>query len=99
MVGDSLEAIALASAGTAADLSPLYLRRPSRECRVGGRVSLHRRREVSAILILAGAVACMLSGLPAVAGRRASIVITPLIVAGAATGLVGAVLGLVSPTS
>lgn len=55
---------------------------------------------MSAILVLAGAVACIASGLPALIGRRASMATTPLIVAGAATGFIGAVLGLLeSPTA
>lgn len=54
---------------------------------------------MSAILVLAGAVACIASGLPTRIGRRANIVTTPLIVAGAVTGLLGSVLGLLEPTT
>ena len=50
---------------------------------------------MSAILVLAGVALCMASGLPSLAARRASFATTPLIVAGAVTGLIGAVLGLI----
>jgi hydrogenase-4 component B len=54
---------------------------------------------VSALFVLAGAVACLVSGLPSLLGRRWSVVTTPLIVAGAGTGLAGAVLGLFARTA
>lgn len=54
---------------------------------------------MSAVLVLIGAVVCIVSGLPALIGRRASVATTPLILAGAATGLAGAVLGLVGRTT
>jgi hydrogenase-4 component B len=49
---------------------------------------------MSALLLLAGAVICMASGLPSLVTRRASIATTVIIVAGSITGLAGAMLGL-----
>ncbi len=54
---------------------------------------------MSAILVIAGVILCMASGLPSLATRRASAVTTVLIVAGGVTGLIGAVLGLIGGTS
>lgn len=54
---------------------------------------------MSAILVLAGAIVCIASGLPSLAGRRWSAATTPLILAGAATGFAGAALGLFARTS
>ena len=54
---------------------------------------------MSAALVLAGAVACIVSGFPSLIGRRASVLTTPLIVAGAATGFVGSLLALMMRTS
>jgi len=54
---------------------------------------------MSAILVLVGAAVCMVSGLPALAGRRWSAATTPLILVGATTGFVGSVLGLFAPTA
>ncbi len=51
---------------------------------------------MSAVLVFAGAVVCIASGLPSLAGRRFSGATTLLIVAGALTGLAGAVVGLVA---
>jgi hydrogenase-4 component B len=49
---------------------------------------------MSALLVLAGVVLCMASGLPSLVTRRTSIPTTVIIVAGSITGLIGAVLGL-----
>jgi len=51
---------------------------------------------MSATLVLTGALLCMLSGLPALARRRGAVV---LILAGAATGFAGTVLGLLTGSS
>ncbi len=50
---------------------------------------------MSATLVLAGVVLCIVSGLPALAGRRAMILTAPLIIAGAIAGLAGCAIGLV----
>lgn len=54
---------------------------------------------MSAIFVLIGIAVCMGSGLPSLATRRAGWVTTTLIVAGSATGLIGALLGLAGGTS
>jgi hydrogenase-4 component B len=51
---------------------------------------------MSAILVLTGAMLCMLSGLPALAHRRGTVL---LILAGAATGFAGTMLGLLTGSS
>ena len=54
---------------------------------------------MSAILVLVGAAICIVSGLPALGGRRWSAATTPLILAGAATGFAGSMLGLFAKAS
>ncbi len=54
---------------------------------------------MSAILVIAGVVLCMASGLPSLATRRASAATTVLIVAGGVTGFIGAVFGLTGDTA
>jgi len=49
---------------------------------------------VSAILVIAGVALCVISGLPSLVTRRASVVTTVIIVSGGVTGLIGAAFGL-----
>ncbi|HSP17394.1 MAG TPA: proton-conducting transporter membrane subunit [Thermoanaerobaculia bacterium] len=53
---------------------------------------------MSALLVLAGVVLCMLSGFPSLAGRRAVWTAAPLIILGAIAGLAGCALGLIEPS-
>ena len=54
---------------------------------------------MSAILVIAGVALCVISGLPSLVTRRASVVTTVIIVSGGVTGLIGAAFGLTGGTA
>ena len=54
---------------------------------------------MSALLVLIGAIACIVSGVPSLAGRRAASITTPLLVGAALAGLAGCALGLAGPVT